>query len=175
MVGELSSSGTAAYGLDRETFTQMLHYYFGLKDEIIMDRVFRIFDKDNNQSVTVEEWIEGLSIFLRGNLDEKIKYCFSVYDLNSDHYISRDEMFRMLKDCLMRQSTDEDPDEGIRDLVEITLKKMDHDRDGSVSFKDFKKAVREENLLLEAFGPCLPDPRSVEMYELHVFQERLKQ
>lgn len=30
----------------------------------------------------------------------------------------------MLKDSLIRQPTEEDPDEGIKDIVEITLKKM---------------------------------------------------
>ena len=47
-----------------------------------------------------------------------------MYDLNSDGYISREEMFHMLKTSLVKQTTEEDPDEGIKDLVEITLKKM---------------------------------------------------
>lgn len=47
-----------------------------------------------------------------------------MYDLNSDNYISREEMFHMLKNSLIIQPTEEDPDEGIKDLVEITLKKM---------------------------------------------------
>lgn len=34
---------------------------------------------------------------------------------------------------------------------------QDHDHDGRLSFADFEKSVREENLLLEAFGTCLPD------------------
>lgn len=50
--------------------------------------------------------------------------CFHVYDLNGDKYVSREEMFHMLKNSLIRQPTEEDPDEGIKDLVEITLKKM---------------------------------------------------
>ncbi len=33
-------------------------------------------------------------------------------------------MFHMLKTSLVKQTTEEDPDEGIKDLVEITLKKM---------------------------------------------------
>ena len=53
-----------------------------------------------------------------------IAVCFEVYDLNSDGYISREEMFHMLKTSLVKQTTEEDPDEGIKDLVEITLKKM---------------------------------------------------
>uniref|UniRef100_A0A670ZLG4 Calaxin n=1 Tax=Pseudonaja textilis TaxID=8673 RepID=A0A670ZLG4_PSETE len=123
----------------------------------IFRSVFRAFDKDNDSCVSVTEWVEGLSIFLRGTLEEKMKYCFEVYDLNGDGYISREEMFHMLKNSLLKQPSEEDPDEGIKDLVEITLKKMDYDHDGKVSFVDFERAVRDENLLLEAFGPCLPD------------------
>ncbi|XP_060914770.1 calaxin isoform X4 [Labrus mixtus] len=145
---------------------------FGMTDYMIMDGVFRTFDKDNDGSVSVKEWIEGLSVFLRGSLEEKIKYCFQVYDLNGDNYISKEEMFQLLKNSLNRQPTEEDPDEGIKDLVEITLKKMDHDHDGRLSFADFEKAVREENLLLEGFGICLPDNTSIETYERHLFEEQ---
>lgn len=53
-----------------------------------------------------------------------ISDCFDVYDLNGDGYISREEMFHMLKDSLIRQPTEEDPDEGVKDLVDIALKKM---------------------------------------------------
>uniref|UniRef100_UPI0037E7D393 calaxin n=1 Tax=Semicossyphus pulcher TaxID=241346 RepID=UPI0037E7D393 len=162
----------ACSGLDRGRFRSILHNMFGMTDDMIMDGVFRTFDKDNDGLVSMKEWIGGLSIFLRGSLDEKIKYCFHVYDLNGDNYISREEMFHMLKNSLIMQPTEEDPDEGIKDLVEITLKKMDHDHDCRLSFADFEKAVREENLLLEAFGTCLPDATSIESFERHVFEEQ---
>ncbi|MEQ2263352.1 hypothetical protein XENORESO_006550 [Xenotaenia resolanae] len=64
----------------------------------------------------------------------------------------------MLKQSLLKQPNEEDPDEAIKDVVEITMKRMDHDHDGLLSFKDFEKSVQKENLLLEAFGTCLPDP-----------------
>lgn len=35
--------------------------------------VFRGFDKDNDGCVNVSEWIVGLSLFLRGTLEEKMK------------------------------------------------------------------------------------------------------
>ncbi|XP_025954551.1 calaxin [Dromaius novaehollandiae] len=161
----------AAVSLDRNMFRNILHCTFGITDDMIMDRVFRAFDKDNDSCISVVEWVEGLSIFLRGTLEEKIKYCFEVYDLNGDGYISREEMFHMLKNSLLKQPSEEDPDEGIKDLVEITLKKMDYDHDGKLSFLDFEKAVRDENLLLEAFGPCLPDIKSSMAFELKTFKE----
>jgi hypothetical protein len=50
--------------------------------------------------------------------------CFEVYDFNGDGYISREEMFTCLKKSMVKQPTEEDPDEGIKDLVELALKKM---------------------------------------------------
>ncbi|XP_064023308.1 calaxin isoform X2 [Pogoniulus pusillus] len=99
--------------------------------------------------------------------------CFEVYDLNGDGYITRDEMFQMLKNSLLKHPS-EDPDEGIKDLVDIALKKMDYDHDGKLSIVDFEKAVRDENLLLEAFGPCLPDIKSRMAFEQKTFPETRK-
>ena len=62
----------------------------------------------------------------------------------------------MLKTCLVRQGLEEDGDEGVKDLIEMTMKKMDEDKDGKVSFEDFKITVSNDPLMLEAFGPCLP-------------------
>ena len=50
--------------------------------------------------------------------------CFQVYDLNTDGFISREEMFHLLKSCLIKQPSEEDPEEGTKELIELTLKKM---------------------------------------------------
>lgn len=150
--------------LDRTIFRTVLHNTFQMTDDILMDRIFRAFDKDNDSNICMEEWIFGLSVFLRGTPEEQMSYCFNVYDLNSNGYITREEMFHMLKHSLIKQPTEEDPDEGVKDLVEITLKKMDYDHDSQLSYADFKQAVEAEPLLLEAFGPCLPDHEHVEKF-----------
>uniref|UniRef100_S4RKH0 Calaxin n=1 Tax=Petromyzon marinus TaxID=7757 RepID=S4RKH0_PETMA len=157
---------------ERNPFRSILHNMFNMTDDMIMDRVFRAFDKDNDGYISSKEWVEGLAIFLRGTLEENtFKNCFEVYDLNGDGYVSREEMFHLLKSSLIKQPSEEDPDEGIKDLVEITLKKMDHDHDSRLSYADFEQSVREDNLLLEAFGPCLPDSKSALAFETQVFKD----
>ena len=52
-------------------------------------------------------------------------------------------MMTLMKNCLIRQGSNEednDGDEGVKDLVEITLRRMDQDRDGRVSYNDFRYA-----------------------------------
>ena len=43
-------------------------------------------------------------------------------------------------------NTDDDGDEGMKDLIEMTLKKMDHDKDGRVSYPDFQTTVTKAGI-----------------------------
>lgn len=164
-----------ARGFNRNQFREILHKTFSLTEDLLMDRVFRVFDRNSDSLIDDIEWVEGLAIFLRGDLEDKINYSFSVYDLNGDGYISREEMFQLLKTSLVRQPTEEDPDEGVKDLVELALKKIDLDHDSKLSKGDFRESVLAEPLLLEAFGPCLPDEQAAEQFLEEMFSELRKQ
>lgn len=37
------------------------------------NKVFKAFDRDNDSYINMQEWVEGLSIFLRGTQEEKIR------------------------------------------------------------------------------------------------------
>ncbi|XP_023950060.2 calaxin isoform X2 [Bicyclus anynana] len=150
-------------GIDQNTFRDVMHNTFDLvTEDVILDRVWLTWERGANGgegALKFEAWARGLSKLLRGSDEERRAHCFAVYDLNADGYITRDEMFTLLKNSLLKQPGDEDPDEGVRDLVELVLKKMDVDKDGKVSVEDYKEAVEQEPLLLEAFGQCLPSKR----------------
>ncbi|XP_047520662.1 EF-hand calcium-binding domain-containing protein 1 isoform X1 [Pieris napi] len=150
-------------GIDQNTFRDVMHNTFDLvTEEVVLDRIWSSWDRGVNGgegALKFEAWAKGLSVLLRGSNEEKRTYCFGVYDLNSDGYITKDEMFLLLKNSLLKQPGDEDPDEGVRDLVELVLRKMDIDKDGKVSIDDYREAVHQEPLLLEAFGQCVPARR----------------
>ncbi|XP_077446651.1 calaxin-like [Stigmatopora argus] len=169
IIGQTTNTGKNT--LDERKFRGILTNEFGLTNNTIMERVFKTFDKDNDGFVNPKEWVEGLCVFLRGTLDERIKYCFRVYDLSGDDYISREEMLLMVRNCL-RLHGEEDPYDGIKDLVEITLKRMDHDNDDKLSFDDYAKSVKDLDIVLEAFGTCLPNATKIEMFEQRVFNEK---
>lgn len=148
--------------IDRSRFRDILADTFGVDDSLIMDRVFRCFDIDADNYISYDEYIKGMSVFMKGKWEEKVKFCFRVYDLNGDRYISKEEMFQMLKNCLVK-GTEEDED-GVKDLVDLVLKKLDEDRDGRVSESDWNGAISKETLLLEAFGQCLPTSKTIDSF-----------
>jgi len=146
--------------LHRIEFRDELNRSFNITDDILMDRVFKAFDKKSCGTLRQEDYVIGIAKFLNGTVDEQVQMAFDVYDLNNDGYISREEMFQLLKFSLVKAPTEEDPDELVKELVEIIMKKLDYDHDGRVSLQDFRGAVSEEKLLLEALGKCLPDEKS---------------
>ncbi|CAH1102504.1 unnamed protein product [Psylliodes chrysocephalus] len=152
---------TVSEGIDRTVFREVLHNTFDIMTEtIVMDRIFCVWDKHNCGLITIENWLKGLSLFLKGNIQDQILYCFAVYDLNADGFLTKDEMFQLLRNCLIKHPQEEDPDESVKDLVDIVIRKIDKDKDGKVSLEDYQKTVEEEPLLLEAFGKCLPSEES---------------
>lgn len=97
-------------------------------------------------------------------------------------------MFQMLKSTMIRQPSEEDPDEGIKDLVETMIKRMvkimlpvpkldiniflqDFDHDSKVSLEDYITSIKKEPLLIEGFGPCLPSPDDVTRFNTLIFSQ----
>lgn len=136
---KLRSLGNPKQGIDRNIFRELLHSTFDISaEETLMERLFLSWEKGNEGlPLRLESWITGISVFLRGSLFERASFCFRVYDLNADGFITKDEMFTLMKNCLIKQPQDEDPDESVRDLMEIVMRKFDIDKDGKVSFVHF--------------------------------------
>ncbi|ESO04613.1 hypothetical protein HELRODRAFT_79024, partial [Helobdella robusta] len=120
----LHKSLSARTKLDKMKFREFLYSHFNLTDDLIMDRIFKAFDKNNEGYVAVDSWLRGLSIFIRGSTDEHISFCFDLYDLNNDGYISKDEVYTLLKKSVVRQISDEDPEDATKELVDLVIKKL---------------------------------------------------
>ena len=52
--------------VDRKKFREFLNDNFGMTDQIIMDRLFKYFNKQPTDDIDLEEWITGFSIILKG-------------------------------------------------------------------------------------------------------------
>ena len=66
---------------------EFLHNAFDMTDDILLDRLFKRFDTDNDGYVNREEWILGLSIFLKGSDTERVQV--PSFPLQGDHFARR--------------------------------------------------------------------------------------
>lgn len=110
----------------------------GISSNPLAHRVLDIFDEDGGGDVDFKEFLVGLSTFsAKGHNEDKLKFAFKIYDIDRDGYISNGEMFLVLK--MMVGNNLEDSQ--LQQLVDKTIIKADKDKDGKVSFEEFKGMI----------------------------------
>lgn len=171
--GTVRSGGHPASScISRQQFTTVFDTAFGMADNVMLGRIFSALDTGATSYVTMETWVQMMSLFLRGTFEEKVKYCFRVYDIQGDGMIRRDHMMLLLRSAFVK-AQDEEVEEAVKDLVDIILHRMDVDRDGSISFEDYSETVRKAPEMLECFGKALPDRGHVYAFS-RTFLERVR-
>uniref|UniRef100_A0A8C2E5I6 Kv channel-interacting protein 4 n=1 Tax=Cyprinus carpio TaxID=7962 RepID=A0A8C2E5I6_CYPCA len=138
--------------VNEDTFKEIYAQFFPQGDASTYAHfLFNAFDTDHNDSVSFEDFVMGLSILLRGTVQEKLNWAFNLYDINKDGYITKEEMFDIIKSiydmmgkCTYPMLKEETP----RQHVEIFFQKMDKNRDGVVTIDEFIDCCQnDENIM----------------------------
>jgi len=121
------------------------------KFQIILRRLFTLFDNDGNGVVDFTELCSGLGVISRNHRaeDDKVRATFSLFDANGDGFIDLEEMERYLT-SLYRVMFDISPGASARShgldpgsLAKITtmdcFQRADMDRDGKLSYAEFTR------------------------------------
>lgn len=71
----------------------------------------------------------------KGNEEEKIKFLFKIYDIDGDGYVTKEELFVILK-SLVGSSLNNSQ---LEQISSKTIADVDSTGEGKMSFEDFKK------------------------------------
>merc|ERR1712066_800115 len=113
-------------------------------DEIArLGKRFKKLDLDNSGSLSVKEFIEGVSQFsVKGDKDSKLKFAFRIYDMDNDGFVSNGELFQVLKMMVGNNLKDTQ----LQQIVDKTIILYDKDNDGKISFDEFCQVVKNTDI-----------------------------
>ncbi|XP_035226171.1 Kv channel-interacting protein 1-like isoform X1 [Stegodyphus dumicola] len=132
-----------------ETFKGIYAQYFpkGADTSQYAHYVFNTFDQDHTGAITFTDFVIGLSVLARGSLQEKLRWVFSLYDINGDGYITKDEMSRIVTSIydMMGKTMDPPLEEfTTQDHVERVFQKLDLNKDGVVTMEEFMDSCSQD-------------------------------
>lgn len=71
---------------------------FGLDNTPLTQKIFYIFDEDHSGYLDYYEFLKAIDKYRKSTYDERLAWCFKVYDLDDSGYIDRDEMTAIIMD-----------------------------------------------------------------------------
>ncbi|GFP98651.1 calcineurin b-like protein 10 [Phtheirospermum japonicum] len=105
-------------------------------DNLVLDRVFDLFDRKRNGFIDLEEFVHSLDVFHPlAPVDDKIDFAFKLYDLRQSGFIERDAVKEMMVAILME--------------YDMTFVEADADKDGRINKEDWKAFVSTHPSLLK--------------------------
>lgn len=115
-----------------------------------LSNIFYAFDRDGNGVVDFNEFASGFSILAGGSKSDKLSIAFHLFDLDSDGYISRRELWEYLRAFLtvlvamngnMQQSEPRDlvrlVDRNALELTGSVFEQADINEDNRISYEEF--------------------------------------
>ena len=105
----------------------------------LVQRVISVFDKNKDGNISFYEFVTGISKLTEaGSEEDKMRFLFSIYDIEGDGFISNGELFKVLKMMVGNNLSDVQ----LQQLVDRTIIRADEDFDGKISYEEFCKMIR---------------------------------
>ncbi|XP_055485979.1 Kv channel-interacting protein 2 isoform X4 [Psammomys obesus] len=134
--------------VNEENFKQIYSQFFPQGDSSTYATfLFNAFDTNHDGSVSFEDFVAGLSVILRGTVDDRLNWAFNLYDLNKDGCITKEEMLDIMKsiyDMMGKYTYPALREEAPREHVESFFQKMDRNKDGVVTIEEFIESCQQD-------------------------------
>jgi len=152
--------------MDKLCFIEFMETYLGFRNIDAIEKIHELRCKSNKVSLTEYEFVEVLSLLLKGLFADVIKFCFDVYleMLRMSTYIRRDDVLLMARRNSLKFCKLENSDEFNTNFVTFIMDKMDKDRDDRISYEDYRTSVYEDVTRLQFLGQILPTCSEIESF-----------
>lgn len=154
LADEFSGRSDVDLCIDEETFRDILrkHLPAMANSDFLATRVYQVCDTDLTGGIDFQEFALGLSMAMRGSLDEKTAFLFRLLDIDGSGQVEVSELATIVKHC-GRDMAD------LLSYAEEVMRSFDVDGSGQIDADEFTQAVAKDPALMDTFHEAIRVPR----------------
>ncbi|CAF0989013.1 unnamed protein product [Brachionus calyciflorus] len=138
--------------LTRRMFTKFYSQFYPIGNSKSFCKIcFMAYDKDKNGYIDFYEYAFVMGVILNGDIEDKLKLAFDIYDYNDDGHIEKREAEKIFY-SIFEMYGDSLPEKTIKNEVERLMKKFDTDNNGIITEKEFIDGCLRDQELREIFA-----------------------
>lgn len=138
----LCALSKSPHGIDKHTFKTGIAR-LAVEDDRFVNRVFSLVDNDGSGEIEWDEFLLAMAALEKGDLEDKVRFFFQIYDLDADGCISRSDLSTMFLSSSMLEE-DDTTKEVVSTFVNKVFKTFNADQSGKITFDDVMRYMQNE-------------------------------
>mmetsp|Transcript_22742 Transcript_22742/g.59395 ORF Transcript_22742/g.59395 Transcript_22742/m.59395 type:complete len:1236 (-) Transcript_22742:3383-7090(-) len=136
------------YALIKPQFVGLLQFKKAAHEDVQLESIFQVLDKDGVGRVDGLGLVAGIALCCDATFEEKVKFCFELFDFNMNASLDKNEMIMMMNVSvegmllLVGARGDLGLAQEFKRLGDDAFRQCDNDRSGSISYQEFVQWAR---------------------------------
>ena len=116
----------------------------GMKaSDVFVKKMFAIVDKDNDNRISFQEFLDMIVLFSKGRTDDKLQIIFDMCDSDKNGTVDKEELSELLNSLIDIAKTKRLSDEEVGELINSMFKSAGFNDKNSLNYDDFKTMMKE--------------------------------
>ncbi|XP_037649796.1 guanylyl cyclase-activating protein 2-like [Sebastes umbrosus] len=118
------------------------------EESLFMETIFHSFDKNQDNALDFLEYVAALHLILRGNLEDRLKWSFKMYDKDGNGKLDRQEVKRIIRILYKIKLQTSDVSMTPSEICDRIFELVDQNDDGQITLSEFMEGARKDEWVM---------------------------
>ncbi|XP_070690008.1 guanylyl cyclase-activating protein 2-like [Pempheris klunzingeri] len=118
------------------------------EESLYIETVFNSFDTNKDHTLDFLEYVAALHLILRGNLEDRLKWSFKMYDKDGNGKLDRQEVKRIIRIIYKIKFQAADVSMTPSEICDRIFELVDKNNDGQITLSEFMEGAQKDEWVM---------------------------
>nr|XP_057932928.1 guanylyl cyclase-activating protein 2-like [Doryrhamphus excisus] len=121
------------------------------EESLFIETIFHSFDTNQDNALDFLEYVAALHLILRGNLEDRLKWSFKMYDTDRNGKLDRKEVKRIIRILYKIKLQKHDLTLTPSEICDRIFDLVDQNNDGQITLSEFMEGAQKDEWVMNIF------------------------